>query len=155
MVPSPPPNISLHKHLPLTVFLSKLPNIILTHREDDLSEHKIACTGSAVQKREDREFCLSTIRQLDIHTISFIYIYIYIYMCVSVYVPLYKFNIAYQLTCHLVSLSSIIIFLQLYIFYFVQMSRMAILAFCARQGFDSDVRPEMCGQLCLSQCLVL
>ena len=71
------------------------------------------------------------------------------------YVPLYKFNIPYQLTFHLVSFSSIIIFLQSYIFYNVQMSRMARLALCARRGFDSDVRPQMCGQLCLSQCLVL
>ena len=76
-------------------------------------------------------------------------------MCVSVYVPLYKFNIPYQLTFHFVSFSSIIIFLQAYIFYIVQMSRIARLALCSRRGFDSDVRPEMCGQLCLSECLVL
>ena len=66
-------------------------------------------------------------------------------MCVSVYVLLYKFNIPNQLTCHLVSLSSIIFFLQLYIFYIVQMSRMAKLALCARPGFDSDVRSDIFG----------
>ena len=68
---------------------------------------------------------------------------VYICTIVQVYIP-------YQQTCHSVSFSTAVIFLQLYFCFFVQMSRMDRLALRARRSFDSDVGSEMCGLL-LSQ----